>query len=484
VLLHAIVLLILALLIVRKPEESSRDPGIAGQLREDVTSLQPSDVSGDPFTRMSSVTTPSLPSTDEVNPLAINTPSLTPEVRLAPDLSLTPGESAGSGVPTNGAGAKTSRVGGTAAPFTGRRGPGKAQLLRREGGSVESEESVERGLDWIARHQRPDGAWSLDTNPMCELPGCPERRAMVADTGATGLALLPLLGAGHTHDEPGRYQQTVRRGLAWLVENQAPDGALWTGGGHPEGIYSHAIATLALGEAYAMTHDPWLRPTVTRAVKYLQRHANPAGGWRYEPQQPGDTSVLGWVLFALRSANLGEVAVSSRMIQGARRYLDTVKMDKHGSTYAYMPGWNVSMTMTAEGLVARQILGWPKDHPALNQGAAMVAAHLESDRTRNVYYWYYATMLLHNLGGKAWERWNEQVRDGLVATQIRGIGCDRGSWDPQWPEADVWGSKAGRLYTTSLSLLTLEVYYRYLPLYQDRGGALEGSEEEPVAAGP
>jgi hypothetical protein len=74
--------------------------------------------------------------------------------------------------------------------------------------------------------------------------------------------------------------------------------------------------------------------------------------------------------------------------------------------------------------------------------------------------------MLHNMGGVVWRRWNPRVRDGLVRMQVKGAGCDRGSWDPLNPQPDRWGRAAGRLFVTSLSLLTLEVYYRYLPLYQ------------------
>jgi hypothetical protein len=68
---------------------------------------------------------------------------------------------------------------------------------------------------------------------------------------------------------------------------------------------------------------------------------------------------------------------------------------------------------------------------------------------------------------KDWERWNVRVREGLIGMQVKGAGCDRGSWDPFQPQPDRWASRAGgRLFLTSLSILTLEVYYRYLPLYQ------------------
>jgi hypothetical protein len=41
-----------------------------------------------------------------------------------------------------------------------------------------------------------------------------------------------------------------------------------------------------------------------------------------------------------------------------------------------------------------------------------------------------------------------------------------GSWDPDKPTRDAWSEPGGRLMVTSLSTLTLEVYYRYLPLYK------------------
>jgi hypothetical protein len=247
-------------------------------------------------------------------------------------------------------------------------------------------------------------------------------------------------------------------------------------------MYSHAIATMALCESYALTGDPSLKKAATRAVQFISRTQNPAGGWRYEPLAQGDTSVFGWMVFALRSANLAGLGVSSRDISKARRYLDHAASDKAKVTYGYMAGFAPTMTMTAEGLVCRQYLGWPKDHPALRRGSGLVYGYLQESTDRNIYLWYYATQLLHNMHDKNWEEWNARVREGLVGTQVRGDGCDRGSWSPTFPQPDAWGERGGRLYVTSLSLLTLEVYYRYLPLYEDRGGALEGKDEGPQAA--
>ena len=112
-------------------------------------------------------------------------------------------------------------------------------------------------------------------------------------------------------------------------------------------------------------------------------------------------------------------------------------------------------------------------------GTAAIAANLEESQERNIYYWYYATQLLHNMRNKDWERWNARVREGLISMQAVGKECDRGSWDPSDPQIDRWGAMGGRLYTTSLSLLTLEVYYRYLPLYRDPGEEMPGTDRDP-----
>ncbi len=357
-------------------------------------------------------------------------------------------------------------------------------MIRREGGSAESEKAVEAGLAWIARHQRPDGAWSLDTHPMCKAASCPdEETPLVSDTAATGLALLPMLAAGHTHTKKGLYQKPLERGLFWLVKMQQPSGEIFVGGGKHTRFYSHAIATMALCEAYGITKDKRLRDPAQKAIFFINRSQNKIdGGWRYFVGEAGDTSVLGWQIFAMRSAHLAGLEVNRSVLKRAREFLNRMATDPAGSTYAYMQGRRMSYSMTAEGLVCRQLMGWSREHPGMLAGTAMVAAHLDASEERNIYYWYYATQLLHNMHNKDWERWNQKVRDGLISIQTPGGGCDGGSWDPSMPQEDLWGTMGGRLYTTSLSLLTLEVYYRYLPLYRDPGDEMPGSDVDPDEA--
>ena len=499
-LLHALLLLILALYLY---VNTGRDHGamieghFARQLTEDVTSLAPADRAGDPFTKNQTDKPPSLSiSPPRAEDQAINQPDLSGLTKFAPDLAapeltrsadLAPAAKGAAPAPV-GRLSKNLRLNGPVslatefhadslvAPFSGRQGLARAKLVRREGGTVQSEKGVEDGLDWLVRHQRVDGGWSLNYHGQCSADACPPELALESDTAATGLALLPLLGAGHIHTAKSRYQGNVRKGLEWLVAHQQPDGDMYLGGAFNAHLYSHAIATMALCEAYGLSQDPKLRGPAQSAIQYIaEAQSGGNGGWRYQPGMPGDTSVFGWQMFALRSAHLAGLRIPRSVIPSARHYLDAANTDGKKVTYSYLPGGPATPVMTAEALLARQYFGWPRSTPALVKGASMVAAHLNESNDRNIYYWYYATQMLHNMQNKDWERWNVKVRDGLVSMQVKSKGCDRGSWDANNPQPDRWGSTtgrqgAGRLFVTSLSILTLEVYYRYLPLYQPTDG--------------
>ena len=119
--------------------------------------------------------------------------------------------------------------------------------------------------------------------------------------------------------------------------------------------------------------------------------------------------------------------------------------------------------MTAEALVCWQLLGLPQDHPAGREAAAYLLGQLPGDEC-NLYYWYYATLALDQLQGPSWQTWNEALQRALLSRQVKQ-GPLAGSWETN----DLWAGCGGRLYTTTLATLTLEVYYRFLPLYAAAG---------------
>ena len=152
--------------------------------------------------------------------------------------------------------------------------------MKEAGGTEASEAAVARGLEWLAAHQNPDGSWSLHNfQANCKHPACTEAGSVHSDPAGTGIALLPFLGAGHT-PESAKHGKTVKRAIQWLVEQQRVDGT-WLAPQDPKPMYGHAIATIALCEAYGMTRDPKLLAPAQKAIDYIVKSQSAAGGWRY-----------------------------------------------------------------------------------------------------------------------------------------------------------------------------------------------------------
>jgi hypothetical protein len=364
----------------------------------------------------------------------------------------------------------------------------RGEVAKSMGGSEETEQAVEIGLEFLARHQAPDGSWKLHDFGNGK-PGYADAglASVEADTAGTGLALLAFLGAGYTHHD-AKYGDVIERGLTFLLRNQKPDGDLYVPPRrNPEGsntwFYSHGIASIALCEALGMTRDDdLLRKPAQRAVDFIVASQDPQfGGWRYRPGFGSDTSVSGWQLMALKSAERVGLSVTPNVYVGVEKWLNFAQGPGGNPTrYAYRPQTTepemanyrrTNRVMTAEALLMRQYLGWTRNDRNLVGGADYLLTELPSLGTaekpdRNSYYWYYATQVMFHMKGRYWKEWNDRLRPILVDHQVRQ-GELAGSWDPRGPVPDEWGTAGGRIYITTINLLILEVYYRYLPLYQN-----------------
>jgi hypothetical protein len=339
----------------------------------------------------------------------------------------------------------------------------RVEMVTKEGGTTLTEAAVARGLRWLANHQSTDGSWSLSGFHKVGDCNCNGAGSFSGKSPGTALAMLPFLGAGQSH-LAGKYKGSVGRGLRWLVENQKENGDLRAGSNGNEGMYTHGQATIVLCEAFAMTGDEELRIPAQKAIDFIVAAQYRDGGWRYTPGPPtqrGDTSVVGWQLMALQSARAASLTVPEQTWSMADLYLDSVQ-HKGGSQYSYQARGGPTEVMTAEALLCRLYLGWNKERPGLSQGVHWLTDnHLPSERSPNIYYWYYGTQLLHHYGGADWEEWNVKMRDLLVNSQETG-GHAAGSWAPRGQHA----APGGRIYVTSLSVCTLEVYYRHLPIFR------------------
>jgi outer membrane biosynthesis protein TonB len=405
-----------------------------------------------------------------------------------------------------------------------RSGAARGETARARGGSPASEAAIERGLLWLARHQAANGAWLFE-HPHCIDPfGRPSQQCLCRTKGyieghtkaSTSIALLPFLGAGNTHLD-GPYKEVVYRGLEQLktildieLKELHPDNPNFVSTFSGD-LYGYGLTTLVMAEAFGMTGDPDLERYVNALTVFLARHQHPLGGWRYELGQPGDITVTGWQVVALKSSQLAGAAVHSDIFRQADKFLDSLTppaplsrpgrtqvvankvggMNRDPTRYHYLASFANSTTRepgectSAVGLLCRLYTGWSSNDPSLLKGVNQLLKSNTHPALLLYRNFYLAQILLH-IDHPAWEQWNRRNRDYLVRMQVTettrmnqrnpAFGsppCEIGSWYLTNPNGttknairDRHLAPAGRLAHTALAILTLEVYYRLLPIYK------------------
>lgn len=356
--------------------------------------------------------------------------------------------------------------------MSGRTAQGSRDALRASGGgTADTERAVGGAVNWMARHQNSDGSWGCGPKgfaKQCKDPSCTKHFSKDAketpaeyQMAATAFGLLPYFAAGQTHETAGPYKGVINRGLTWMTRNQnRKNGQLGTGS-----MYEHGLATIALCEAYGLSKDKSLQPFAQAAIAFIEDAQNDkSGGWHYTANPPtdGDTSVVGWQMMALKSGEMAGLKVNPQTLVKAKGYLKTVAKGKAGGQFSYMANTPATPTMSAVGLLCNQYTGMKRTDPSMVEGQAYVMSALPQAEG-NPYFFYYATQVMHNLPGPEWDTWNRHARRFLIKSQIRE-GCAAGSWSSAGKPHVM-----GPVMMTSICALTLEVYYRYLPLYQIEG---------------
>jgi hypothetical protein len=366
--------------------------------------------------------------------------------------------------------------GGAGGKFGGRFGG--RRNLRTAGGSG-TEQALKDGLEWLANHQDNDGKWDCDEfmkhdppTDVCDGPGHAEH-----DVGVTGLAMLAFMGDGHTTRQ-GLYKEKVTKAVKWMREQQDFENGLIGEKIGTAFLYDHSIATLAMCEAYYFSKAPHIRGTAQKAISFVTQARNPYGVWRYEvpPVGDNDSSVTGWMVFALKSAEEAGLKIDSQSFADSITWFDEVT-DRQSGRVGYSaigepssrtPGVNDNYprekteAMTAVGLLCRFFLGQDpgKDDIMVKHADLMLKTLPEWDDdeglTNDLYYWYYGSYAMYQMGGKHWRAWNTAMKKAVLESQDRE-GSAKGSWVPNGP----WGHSGGRVYSTALCVLCLEVYFRY-----------------------
>ena len=202
-----------------------------------------------------------------------------------------------------------------------------------------------------------------------------------------------------------------------------------------------------------MTGDAAAVESATRAIQYTLAQQHPTtGGWRYLPGDPGDLSQLGWQAMVLDAGNRAQIPIQRGAVAGIERFLRSVRKGQSGGLASYRPEEPPSRTMTAEALATRLLIGETLPQAEIAEAERYLMAQPPGVGKDNYYYWYYATLALHQLQDDAWRQWNQSLQRRLLATQRS---------DGSWSSDTMWGRYGGSVYTTSMAALCLEAYYRH-----------------------
>ncbi len=346
-------------------------------------------------------------------------------------------------------------------PLTGRIGEKREAIVARcddHGG----EGAVLRALRWLKANQNPDGSWDAPKPAM------------------TGLALLCYLARGEVPGS-GEFGPTVRKALQWLQSNQTSSGRFRYSDKHE---YSLPIAAYALSEAFAMIRNPYLQESAEKSIQVIIDGQNSSGCWDYNCRSSdrNDTSYSAWCIQALKAARIAKLR-NKGLAEAMDAAVDGLKQNTHPKGgFGYTgPGRS---DLTSAGVLCLQMLG-QADSGLVKSSLSFLADDRcdwsKPQGKRPLYYWYYTTQATFHAGGKAWEQWDRHFGKELVSRQVilkdhTENGKATGYWESPSPEENY-----GKVYSTTLCTLMLEVYYRQLMLYAEPAGEpsiLEDRQEE------
>ncbi len=336
----------------------------------------------------------------------------------------------------------------------------RQRLAKQLGGGARTERMVERGLAFLARCQDVDGAWRARSFANV-VPGL----AAYRDPGLgnaewelamTGLAILCFTTTGNSTQQ-GEYAKQVDKGTRFLMSKVLDFGRFETSASHY--AYNHALATQALCEVYAYTADPMIGNYAQLAVDWLvdAQHRG-SGGWRYEPDQAGDTSVVGWVVMALNSAHKAHLDVGG--FRDALRFLDGVT-EKHYYRVGYLGPTDehiFSNRLATVAMTSRRFLGQDISDPRLVWPAIRLLDDLPSAEQPDYYQWYYGTLAMFQMGGDYWRSWSEHLTPALLAMHVEKEGQPI---DGSFVADKHYSGTGGRLYSTAMAILCATAWYRY-----------------------
>ncbi|MGH7177636.1 MAG: prenyltransferase/squalene oxidase repeat-containing protein [Tepidisphaeraceae bacterium] len=324
----------------------------------------------------------------------------------------------------------------------------RPSVVRGDEITPKQQESVERGLAWLAGHQGRDGSYGAD--------------GATPNVAVTALAGLAFMQAGNLPGR-GKYGENVQRCLDFVLNSCQESGLIAADQTHGP-MYGHGFATLFLGEVYGMTGDERVKEKLQRAVRLIQKTQNPEGGWRYQPvPYDADISVTICQVMALRAARDAGIKVEKETIDNSIKYVRNCQNPDGGFSYmAHQAGAGGSgFARSAAGVSALYYAGIFEGDD-ITRGLRYILRFLPNrpgmpgPEMEGHYFYgnYYAVQAMFLAGGDYWSKWYPAIRDQLIAKQARN-----GAWSGDFSED----------YATSMALIILQMPNRYLPVYTGKG---------------
>ncbi len=304
--------------------------------------------------------------------------------------------------------------------------------------------AIDDALRWLAAHQADHGGWEAAHFGRW----CDGKRTTASsdgagkaefDVGVTGLALLAFHGAGYGPRGTHPYTRVAKAGLRRLKQVQDVDGCFGPRTTQ-HFVYNHAIATMAMVEAYGMTLSPLFKRSAQAGLDFLAFARNPYFAWRYGIK-PGDndTSVTAWAIAALDMARVlnldasreGRPApfeIDEACFDGAHAWLTKMTEPEYGRTGYIQRGGSparsqgvidrfpadLSEAMTAAAIGIRVALGESATKSLIiRKGAKLLEATKPAWNTErgsiDMIHWYFGTLATHRIGGTAWSSWRRAL---------------------------------------------------------------------------
>lgn len=335
----------------------------------------------------------------------------------------------------------------------------RGDAMQKYGGTDRTERAVMKGLRWLKEHQNADGSWSTEYR-----------------SALTGFAVLCFLAHGEL-PESSEFGPAVKRGIDWLhSKGTEHDGKLsmtregWGPGN--AAVYEHAIATYALAEYYAMTHDARVADLVQQAANHIVQGQAQDGGWQYGYNKGpnSDTSVSGWQIQALRAVYLTGLAFPKVEAALDKAMFNLKRVQDQSGNFGYLRVGDHGAIPSLAGVGVYCTYVWKQDKDrTVREGIEYILRSTDKypvkykQESADLYGWYYNTLACVTFGGDAWNKWNRLFRDEVCNSQ-----SNDGSWPPLITKAPGGEFQrkldgGGPIYRTALCTLMLESYYRYSP---------------------